>query len=841
VDPPFVVRRPWIVLVLAALATVAGVAGALRIDAHVDFVDTVPDHAGLGPYRNLLAELDGVRFLAVYMAHDAASGTTGLRGDAFDALVAEQQALTRALADAFGDRITHTLSVYEAMRAGNYMLAKVATAGNPPASSYALPDDAVTWRLVKDQALAGDTLDEVLARDGSSALLLVFLARGDSAATGEGNGDGNGDENGAADERALAGDIGDFVLAWADDAAHHPVTTDHAPSGLLWSSHVTDERNREETVTWGLVAAAAVAVALVWVTRSVLDALVAVVALAAALAWTYGVMGWSGIPISFLTFVLAPVVMGVGIDYAVHVLHRARSERDAGRPHGEAMAIAVRRTGRAVRIAAVTTTLGLAVLLFIPAPLFAEIGGVAALGIAFGFVASVTLVPALRLVLPARGRSRKDAVGIALASWSRRARGLGPTLVVLAVVAGAAFVAATQTRVESGSAENELPQDDPLIVLQHRIEREYGAFQRAYLVVEGEIADAEALRALHAATVAARAPGAIPLGRDAASVTDLLIADAATDDGAVDIIVTTLRGPVAPITDEDRLPATDADARAALGSLFTDPLWRTLAPFTVSRDHDLAVVAVKLDPWPDQDALRDVRDALERHVSALQDALGPEYAVAAAGAPVNRAAVLDQTPRDVAIATAGVALVVVAALLVGWRREGRAGVRAALLAGAVVAAATVLLLAAVPLLDAAYDAAAGTGAPANNAALSDMFLVAFALTAAMGVDDVVHVAERAWEGRRAADVARRARHATAEGVDATHGDRDATAAGFASAGRAITGTSLTTFIAFAPLAGVYFLQSKNLAILAAAGVVFAYALTVLLAPRWLVGGASARG
>ena len=114
------------------------------------------------------------------------------------------------------------------------------------------------------------------------------------------------------------------------------------------------------------------------------------------------------------------------------------------------------------------------------------------------------------------------------------------------------------------------------------------------------------------------------------------------------------------------------------------------------------------------------------------------------------------------------------------------------------------------------DDAADAGAPANSAALTDIVLLAFAITISVGVDNLVHVAHRDWENRKAGLAAPEAR------MDALrHG------------GGAVVGTSLTTFVAFAVLSGVYFLQSKNLAILTALGVLYTTVLTVLLAP-WIL-------
>jgi predicted RND superfamily exporter protein len=796
--------RPGVVLAVAAFATLMGAWQAANLQPEVDFLDTVPaDEPGLDAYRALIERLDGVRFVAVHMPADPLGhGLGDLRTDGgFDALVSDQQALTDHLVGLHpAGTFTHSLSVYEAMRAGNYMLQKVATSGNPPDSAYALPGDPVSWSYVRDE-VRGDSGKDVLAADGSSALLLLFIATADPA-----------------EARGLAATVADEVGRWGREHPESQQAT-HQPqaSGLLVASAYTDERNAHDLRVWGLASMAAAAVALLIVVRRPGNLLIALLSIACATTWTFGVLGAMGAPISFLTVFLAPLLAGVGVDYAVHLLQRYEEERDSGAAKRAAVATAIATSGGAAAVSAATTALGLLALLLVPAPLFAQVGAVAALGVAFGFLASVTVVPALRAVLPERRGTSRRRKRRSIARVVGMASARHPVLALAAlalVTAAAVFGAATQTRVESGSAENEFPQDDPMILLQHRIEDEYGAFQRAYLVVQGDLSQPAALQALHAATVDA---AALPLYRDASAVTDLLIADDATDQGAVDFTLTGLLSPTpAAIEDEDRLPATPQEARQDLDRLFADPLWRGIAPFTITRDYTLAVVAIRLEPWQDQAQLIALRDALRGQAQDLQARLGPSYDVQAAGAPVNRAAVLEQTPADVAIATVGVALVVAATLAVTWSRRGWPGLRAAALCVLVVLVAAAWLLATVPLLDLAYRLAEAWGAPANRAALTDMFLLAFAITVAAGLDNLVHLVHRHWESRSA-------------GLAGDAALEDALDHG----GRAITGTSLTTVLAFAVLAGVYFLQSKNLAILAALGVLYAWALTLLVGP-WIL-------
>lgn len=781
-------RRPgWALIAVAGLTILLG-AGIARIDAQVDFVDTVPEHSGLDAYREMIAELDGIRFVAVYMPHEPTHPSTSLReDDGFAALVAQQGQLTDDLNQQFPGIFSHTLSVYEGMRAGNYMLEKIATGGNPRAESYAVPDDPVRYQTVRDRGLDDGSFDDVLAMDGSSSILLAFFHTDDNR-----------------EARALSGQVANYVSTWAGNG----VTGHSEASGLLYASFVTDEQNRDDVLLWGGIALAAVAVALLLALRHPLDMLVSLASVALATVWTFGTLGWLGMELSFLSMFLAPAIIGIGIDHAVHVLHRAREE-----PH---VAHAMQRIGKPVTVAALTTAGGLAALLFVPAPLFAEIGGVAALGILWSLVAALSFVPAVRRMYRPRRQAGSDRLGRALGRFAVHARRTPwPVLLVVAISIGAAALAASQTRLESGSSENEFPQDDPVIQLQQRIEAEYGAFQRAYIVVRGDMTDPAALNFLLEATGRV---SEIPLFREASSVADLLLADAATDEGSIDLARDAIVGGAGQgASDAERLPQTAAEARVALDELFADPLWGSIAPFTITRDYDLAVVAITVTPWDSQAELTDLRNALLAIEADMAGAL-PQHSVRAAGSPLNRAAILEQTPTDIGIATLGTALAIGILLSIAWGGRRGEGLRVAALGLAMVLIAAVWLLATIPLLDWFY-ATRGTG---NNAALNDMFLLAFAITVAVGIDDLVHVASRFWEAR-----------------DGGASKDAALRTAFEHAGRAITGTSFTTFVAFAILSGTYFLQSKNLAILTATGVVFAYGLTLLLAPRILAGGRNA--
>ncbi len=105
--------------------------------------------------------------------------------------------------------------------------------------------------------------------------------------------------------------------------------------------------------------------------------------------------------LNMISVAFAVLFIGLGVDYAIHFLLRYAEERQlpplaAPRP----LARAAAGTGPALLLAAVTT--GLAFLAFLPTDFtgMAQLGIIAAGGIAIAFVATLTLLPAIIAMLP---------------------------------------------------------------------------------------------------------------------------------------------------------------------------------------------------------------------------------------------------------------------------------------------------------------------------------------------------------------------------------------------------------------------------------------------------------
>ncbi len=97
--------------------------------------------------------------------------------------------------------------------------------------------------------------------------------------------------------------------------------------------------------------------------RSLKTGLLNVIPLLFAMIFNFGFMGWAGIHLNIVTMLTSSIAIGVGVDYAVHLIHRYKILRTS---HGveESVLQALQDAGVPILLNAITVGLGFAILAF---------------------------------------------------------------------------------------------------------------------------------------------------------------------------------------------------------------------------------------------------------------------------------------------------------------------------------------------------------------------------------------------------------------------------------------------------------------------------------------------
>ncbi len=207
------------------------------------------------------------------------------------------------------------------------------------------------------------------------------------------------------------------------------------------------------------------------------------------------------------------LLVGLGVDYAIHLTSRYREEASAGATVTGAMQRAIHTVGIALVLATVTTAVGFLTNLVSPIPALKDFGLLAAIGIASSFVLMLTFVASVRLLLDRRAESGERLPREAMGTTGDRLlpKLIGRTSVLaekipavtLAVALGlGALGAYGVTQLETKfSFTDFVPRPNPLLPTFDVLVEEFGGGfgESTQVLIEGQVATPEAHNAMVAA------------------------------------------------------------------------------------------------------------------------------------------------------------------------------------------------------------------------------------------------------------------------------------------------------------------------------------------------------
>ncbi len=174
---------------------------------------------------------------------------------------------------------------------------------------------------------------------------------------------------------------------------------------------ITDEidRSMDDSLTIvGPLALAFVAAALLIAYRDPLDIALGLIGIVTVLVWTFGFIGWVGIEFNQMLVAVPVLLIGLSIDYAIHVFMRHREHREAQRASDEhdtdpragvrdSMTVALAGVGVALVWVTATTAIGFLANLVSPIGPIREFGVVSAVGILSALIVFGGLIPAAKV------------------------------------------------------------------------------------------------------------------------------------------------------------------------------------------------------------------------------------------------------------------------------------------------------------------------------------------------------------------------------------------------------------------------------------------------------------
>ncbi len=569
--------------------------------------------------------------------------------------------------------------------------------------------------------------------------------------------------------------------------------------------------------------------------RDVLDIILAFVGIGIVMAWLAGLMGWLAIPMNVILIAVPFLLIGLSIDYALHVVMRYREARQGTLEENEEVSNRSLRTAMsrgfasvvlALAAATVSTAVGFLSNVVSPLPAIQDFAVLSAGGIFATFVAFGVFLPAVKIEVDGfienrLGRSRqKSAFGVdsgranaaleRLAAFTTRVP-LGIVLVALLLASTGAY-GATTIDTEFNQADF-LPEDAPdwaqslpggLAPDTYTIADDFqylsdnfqlqGGESQSQILIRGNVTDPSLLTALVDAEDSVDDDSSIqrrPGGRAAVEGPHTAIRDATAETESFATLVDR--------NDENGDGLPDENVSAVYTALFeTDP---QTAQQVLSRDSNGTVTSTRLVL-----SVRSVESAqrIAADTRAYADGIGATttgVSLAATGATVTTAVIQDALLETLVEAFA-VTLVVILLFLTGlfWARYRSLSLGALVLVPVVVSLAW--LLGAMSVLGIAFNSETA---------------VITSLAIGLGVDYSIHAGERFVDEREKQDTLQTAVRSTLTGTGGT-----------------LLASAATTAAAFGVLAFALSPPLQRFGIVTGLAILFAFAAVVTMLPGLLI-------
>ena len=203
---------------------------------------------------------------------------------------------------------------------------------------------------------------------------------------------------------------------------------------------------------------------------------------------TGGVMGLAGIPLTMVSMAVFPILIGLGVEYAIQFQNRMMEELGSGKLPGDAVVSTIKNIGPPVFFSMMTATLGFMAILTSPIPMIYDFGLMCMIGIVVCFLTALLLLTSIIYLLAAMGGKVKkieEKPGRIEQTISRVAEATTrhPVTILVALMLMVGGYALDQRVGVETDTSTFVPQDLPSVVLFRSLNAIVG-YKTADMVVE---------------------------------------------------------------------------------------------------------------------------------------------------------------------------------------------------------------------------------------------------------------------------------------------------------------------------------------------------------------------
>jgi len=587
-----IAKRPKITLVILSIITGLLITGIPNVQLETNILDWLPaSEPRVQALAEVIERVDGVTNQElVWLELDPDKATrAGVNTITDEDAIRAQEELGNYV-QARVPEVRFTFGLPHWLKVANATL-------NPEQKTASLPESSAQFTLLWNGVwrTQRDLLQATISED-MQGTLLGFVVEGDPT---------------SMQGRRIGLAIRDAVRAYVtDDSKTYDLFRDEVlfPVGLA-SGLASIDQSLTADLRWLVpLGALLIALLLLLAFRSGQMVLVAGLCLAVSAVWLFGLMGYAGLSLNVVNAALLPLLLGSGIDYAIHFLNAYQAAR-AHTPT-QALTRASQQAGGGMILVTITSISGLAALLLAGVPGIAQLGLLASISLLLLLIIVLLLPTALyslRDLGTAKAFRGSTRLQVTLTYLQRHPL---KTLVLLVIFAGVMLALWQAPIYQLDVIQGNFPPQDPTRQALEQMRTGVAGALPEFIIIEGDMSRPAVLE--YTQTIASE----LNANLNARLITPGLMLESYL---SLQQGFTGALGQV--FGSQPDLPDNQPELRKTLVTMHQNPLWAPLIKLVSSQDLNLSVLIVMPES---SDDIAEVRGTLETMQQAVNTPVRPD-------------------------------------------------------------------------------------------------------------------------------------------------------------------------------------------------------------------------